>query len=66
MAQSNINMEITGMTIEQSVNTTPKVTVNGITNTGDIDNDGAVNTNTLKTTAEAEIGTDLVVKGTSK
>ena len=34
MAQCNVNMEITGMTIEQSVNTTPKVTVDAITSNG--------------------------------
>lgn len=34
MAQCNVNMEITGMTIEQSVNTTPKVIVDAVTSNG--------------------------------
>lgn len=43
MAQANIGLEITGMTIEQSVNTQPSVTVNGITSSG---NDITFTTNT--------------------
>ena len=34
MAQCNVNMEITGMTIEQSVNTTPQITVDALTSDG--------------------------------